>query len=451
MADSLWRAEGVRRVDERRRSREVDRVAEHPASLIVLFIGGIVVTVGVGGAIADETIGINGALHGETSERADDVRTSVEILNDPGAVNGGYDPTTETLTLYVKNVGGRAIPADESTVDVLVDGRYVTNKSVATVDTGDWTTGTVLRVEANVSLSPGTHRAVVVVDGARQTHRFRTAALGPNLDRDEVVFASDGASELRSVAPDGTVTAYDATVEAVGPKEVDFDGDDRLEVPYVTSGGDLKLIDEENETTTLVTGDAEADSALLGVGTWRGETSVFYVNESDSYTLYRVSPGESPSQVTADGSSLGASAAAGIADYDGDGDADVTYLGDSQEVKFVDENTDRSTGVGPGSNNNYGIGAPRTFDGTPSQVPLIDGSGNVKLLAADGTATTVLGDGSAEKTPLAGIDWTGDDDLEVVYVDGGGTLYYVTLGGSKTQVTDADGNPITVDTSVGVA
>jgi len=426
-------------------------VAEHPASLIVLFIGGIVVTVAVGGAIAEEAVGINGVLHDETSERANDVRTDVEILNDPGTVNGGYDAENGTLTLYVKNAGARTIAADESTVDVLVDGRYVANKSVTTVDGGDWTAGTVLRVDVNVSLSPGDHRAVVVVDGARRTHRFRTAAApGPDLARDEVVFAN-GASALRSVAPDGTVTAYDATVEAVGPKEVDFDGDDRLEVPYVTSGGDLELIDETNETTTLVTGDAKADSVLLGVGTWRGETSVFYVNDTDSNTLYRVSPGESPTQVTAGGSSLGASAVMGVADYDGDGDDDLVFLGSSEEVKYVDEDTDRSTGVGPGSNNNYGVGAPREFDRTdPPRVPLVDGSNNAQLLDAGGTTTAVLSDSTPAKTPLAGIDWTGDDDLEVVYVDSG-TLYYVTLDGTRTQLTDAEGDPITVDTGVGVA
>jgi len=213
-------------------------VAEHPASLIVLFIGGIVVTVAVGGAIAEEAVGINGALHGEASERADDVRTDIRILNDPGTVNGGYDPANETLTLYVKNVGARAVPADESTVDVLVDGRYVGNVSVATVDGGEWISGAVLRIEANVSLSPGSHRAVVVVDGARETHRFRTAAPAPALAREEVVFAN-GASALRSVAPDGTVTAYDTTVAAVGPKEVDFDGD--LEVVYVDDGDPITV------------------------------------------------------------------------------------------------------------------------------------------------------------------------------------------------------------------
>lgn len=428
-------------------------MAEHPASLIVLFIGGLVVTVAVGGAIASQAVLIDDAFHDSTNENADDVRTDIRILNDPGGASGEYDATSETLTLYVENAGRRTLPDDAANVDLLVDGRYVTNVSVSLLDGEDWTTGTVAEITANVSLSAGTHRAVVIVDGDREVYEFRAGVPpdGPALDRDELVYAN-GASELRSVAPDGTVTAYDASVAAIGPKEVDFDGDDRLEIPYVTAGNDLELIDEGNETTTLVTGDARASSTLLGVGTWRGETSVFYVNASDADTVYRVRPGESPTQVTAGGSALDAVAAAGIADYTDDGDPDLTYLGDSQEVRYVDGDADQSTGVGPGSNDNYGIGAPREFDGTaPPRIPLVDGSGAVDLLAADGTTTTVLGDSSAEKTPLAGLDWTGDDDLEILYVDGGGTLYYTTLGGSTSQVTDADGDPIAVDTSVGVA
>ncbi len=430
-------------------------MAEHPASLLVLFIAGIVVTVAVGGAIADQALRLDQGIRGAATDDADELRTDIEILNDPGDASGEYNATDDTLTLYVKNVGKRTIPHGEESVDVLVDGRYVTETNVTLLDGDSWSRGVVARVEATVNLTQLTaHRAKVVVDGAQATYEFRAGAPPePTLERTELVFAN-GASGLRSIAPDGTVTAYDATVAAIGPKEVDFDGDDRLEIPYVTGGGDLTLIDDTNETTTLVTGDAKTSSALLGVGTWRGQTSVFYVNTSASDAIYRVSPGESPTEVTAGGSAVTGEAVAGVADYNADGDPDLTFLGTSQEVTYVDGDATTSTGVGPGSNNNYGIGAPRQFDGTaPPRVPLVDSSQNVQLLAADGTTTSVLGDGTAVKTTVAGLDWTGDSDLEVSYVNASdsNTLYFVTLGGDTTQVTDADGDPISVDTSVGVA
>jgi len=166
-------------------------VAEHPASLIVLFIGGLVVTVAVGGAIADEAIGIQSAFHGSTSESADDVRTDVRILNDPGGAGGGYDDANGTLSLYVENVGARTVPDDAANVDLLVDGRYVTNTSLSLLDGDGWTTGVVAELEANVSLASGTHRAVVVVDGDRETYTFHVGA--------------------------GTVTALDASVPTVPP------------------------------------------------------------------------------------------------------------------------------------------------------------------------------------------------------------------------------------------
>lgn len=160
-------------------------MAEHPASLIVLFIGGLVVTVAVGGAIASQAVLIDDAFHGSTNENAGDVRTDIRILNDPGEASGEYDATNETLTLYVENAGTRTLPDDAANVDLLVDGRYVTNASVSLLDGEDWTTGVVAEVEANVSLSPGTHRAVVIVDGDRETYEFRTGTspnvLSPNL------------------------------------------------------------------------------------------------------------------------------------------------------------------------------------------------------------------------------------------------------------------------------
>ncbi len=429
-------------------------MAEHPASLIVLFIGGLVVTVAVGGAIADQAVRIDGAVSGSATDTAADVRTDIEILNDPGGASGEYNATDDTLTLYVKNVGKRTVPHDESTIDVLVDGRYVSETNVTLLDGATWTTGVVLEIRATVNLTQRTtHRAKVVVDGAQASYEFRAGPppADPVPSRSELVYAN-GASELRSIAPDGTVTAYSATVAAIGPTEIDFDGDDRLEIPYVTSGGDVKLIDDANETTTVASGDAKTSSALLGVGTWRGETSVFYVNTSDSDAIYRVRPGASPTKVTAGGSPVDGSAVSGVADYSDDGDPDLTFLGTSQEVKYVDGDAVRSTGAGPGSNSNYGVGAPRKFDGSaPLRAPLVDGSNAVQLLAADGTTTTVLGSG-AEKTPLAGLDWTGDDDLEIMYVNASSdTLYYVTLGASTTEVTDADGNTVSVDTGVGVA
>lgn len=269
-----------------------------------------------------------------------------------------------------------------------------------------------------------------------------------------LVFA-DPDGRLHSVAPGGHVTTYAApAVQAIGPKEVDFDGDDRLEIPYVNSSGALLLIDDANETQLLVNdGHARQSKTLVGVGTWRGNTSVYYVNTSDGI-VYRVRPGTTPSMVTKSpggDTQVPAKAVAGVADYNGDGDPDLVYTGDSQRVWYVDDGSTTDTGETVGQNNGIGVGAPRDvyLNGTV-YVPFVDGDQTIELLDHEKNVIT-LGGGDDKKTPAAAADWVGDDRLEVFYVDGSDTLHFFTPDGDSHQVTDEDGDPVTVNDGSGVA
>lgn len=270
----------------------------------------------------------------------------------------------------------------------------------------------------------------------------------------ELVYA-DSSGRLHSIAPDGTVTTYAAPgVQAIGPKETDFDDDDRREIPYVNSSGALLLIDAANETQLLVeNGNARQSKTLVGVGTWRGHTSVYYVNTSDG-VVYRVRPGTTPSMVTKSpggDTQVPAKAVTGVADYNGDGDPDLVYTGDSQRVWYVDDGSTTDTGETVGQNNGIGAGAPRDvyLNGTV-YVPFVDGDQAIELLDHEKNVIT-LGGGDDTKTPVAAADWVGDDRLEVFYVDGSDTLQYFTLDGDSHQVTDADGDPVTVNDGSGVA
>lgn len=283
--------------------------------------------------------------------------------------------------------------------------------------------------------------------------------------RDEVVFVDADTAELSTVAPDGTVTRYGVDAKAIGPKEVDFDGDGLQEIPFVTSANELKLVDETGEVQTL-TSDASYSpqqntyGTLVAVGTWRGETSVFYTNitdvgPNDEATIYRVGLDGKPTKVTVGGSEVEANAIAGVADVNDDGDSDLVFLGNSQRIRYLDDNAEVDTGQGVGANFGLGVGAPRVIQsGEVARTPFV-ASNNVKLLryvGGSGTVTDLTTGGSAESTFVAAIDWVGDDKLEVVYVDGGAhTLTYVTVGGSTTTILDSSGNPIEVDRQVGTA
>jgi hypothetical protein len=280
-------------------------------------------------------------------------------------------------------------------------------------------------------------------------------------DPDEVVFVDTGGG-LRTLDADGTVTNYftGGTVEAVGPKRIDFDGDGRTEVPFVDAAGELYLIDETNQSTGPLATRPPTDHSRLAVGRWRGEASVFYGNGSDPAgpRLWRVTPGSAPEPVFAGGNRIEASAVSGVLDYDRNGVLDLLYTDGGEELSYVDGETDTTnhTGDDVGSGPGVGVGAPEAFGAQEEKVPVVTPSGALVLYAPDsGNSTLLVADAepySPARTALVGADWNGDGVRDVVYVRADNDrLHYVTPNGTAAPVTYPDGSSVTVDPEVGVA
>lgn len=259
----------------------------------------------------------------------------------------------------------------------------------------------------------------------------------------------DGGTET-SLAPSG--------VNALGPSDADIDGDGSIDLPYVSSGGDLQITDSNGQTATLVDSAHPSNPAtsktLLAVGSWKGSgTSVFYANGNND-RIYRIEDGGSPVEVAAPGD--GAQAVMGIGDIDGDGTGELLFADGSQQVRYLepDGTVTELQGGGAGSNNGIGVGQPPDFDGdgTVSTV-IVDGSNNVKIVGgAESDETFTATD--ARKAPLTTADVDGDGAIEIVYVstDGDRVKYVDDPRGTAQieQMTDANGDPITADGEVGV-
>lgn len=407
----------------------------------MLFIAAILVAASLAGTVTEGTTQLGSALGDQSQQQAEAVDAEIEIVSDAGSPESVYDHDTGTLTLYAKNVGGSTLPADPDVISVLVNGEYQTDVEATVLDANSWGDGNLLRLRVDVSLQPRADtRVVVTPTGARDRFRFRTPA-DEDADaagRQEIVFASD--NSLRSVTADGSVTDYDVTAHSIGPKEIDFDNDGYREVPYANNNT-LKLIDERHQETTLAKGVKEG--ATIGVGEWNDATNMFYTNSSDNGNIYRVSPETDPSLV---GDGIASQAVGGPADFNDDGDTELVFLGGSATVKYYDGGTVESTTF----SNGHGFGKPRKFDGeAPARAPVVDESGYPALLAHDESSPSLrLTDtDSAMKQPVAGIDWTGDERLEHVFVNSSGSIRYVTIDGNVTTVLE----DVTVDSDVGVA
>ncbi|GGL37520.1 hypothetical protein GCM10009037_21330 [Halarchaeum grantii] len=268
-------------------------------------------------------------------------------------------------------------------------------------------------------------------------------------------YADDGGT-LTVVYADGTTASLGVTgsISHVG-RVADLDGDGRLEAPYVSTDGALRIVDM-NGTARTLTSDADTGKGVIATGDWDGDgrVSVYYEAASDG-RLYRVRAGTSPTAVTGpDGGTLATNGVVGVADYDGDGTRDLLFLGSSSTLKYYDGATVSSTGFSSfGSNYGLGVGAPADFDGDGvPRVPYVTGSQTLGLLAADGSKTPVDAKQTPAKAPVGDGDWTGDGSPDLLYVGSDDFhLQYAALGGPSGAVSGPDGASRPVTASVGVA
>jgi len=261
------------------------------------------------------------------------------------------------------------------------------------------------------------------------------------------------------------VTDYGVSADAVGPKTHDFGTNGEDDIPYVDVNS-LDLIDSGTSTTGLESSENPRNG--IAVGTFDGDsasgTQIYYAGTNSK--IFR-SDGTANSGVeVADPDSnqnKGATSIAGTGDIDGDDDTELVYYGnnyggplylDPDNSGFTIEKTGYTS---VGTNSGYGIGGPADFNGSgTARIPVVDGSNEIRLVEDDGDTTTILSDGSAEKAAIATRDIDSDSNLEIVYADASSHELYKLEDDnnddswSKSQLTDADGNAITVDPPPGV-
>lgn len=150
-------------------------MASTSASTLIIFIAAVSIAAGVSGAMITTVGDIADSLDDRGADVAADISTEIEIISDPGS-DAMYDTNSTTVRVLVKNTGERTVPTEDQGVELLVDGRYVPRSeyTVTVLDGSRWRDGNVVRIEADESLDSGDHRVTVIVDGDRETLRFRT-------------------------------------------------------------------------------------------------------------------------------------------------------------------------------------------------------------------------------------------------------------------------------------
>ncbi|WP_053948226.1 hypothetical protein [Halolamina sediminis] len=150
-------------------------MASASVSELILFIAAVSVAAAVSGVMVTTVGGISDSLDERGADVAADIDTDIDVISDPGS-DAVYDDENESVRILVKNTGRRTIGTDGSSIEVLVDGKYVSPSeySVSVIGGGEWYEGGVVRIVVNEPIASGDHRVTIIVESERETLRFRT-------------------------------------------------------------------------------------------------------------------------------------------------------------------------------------------------------------------------------------------------------------------------------------
>ena len=142
---------------------------------MILFIASLVVAAGVAGALTTGVQRVSSSIDDGSLDTAQQVRTDVEIVNDPKATNGSSQP----LTLYVRNTGSQGILLRPSSFEIIFNGEFVVNDDMTVTDANGGNLdvirqGEVAQIEiASPTIDSGDNRVFLTVNGDEEVLEFR--------------------------------------------------------------------------------------------------------------------------------------------------------------------------------------------------------------------------------------------------------------------------------------
>jgi len=146
-------------------------MASVSVSHLILFIAAMLIASSVAGVLTTTVDDISEAIDDQGLSVSDDIRTSIEVINDPGACV--YDCNNNgDVRLFVKNTGTIQLPAEGSQIDVLINGQFATIEDVTVLENGDtWSQNDVVRLNVSgEAVNDGEeNRAKVIVSGDEDT------------------------------------------------------------------------------------------------------------------------------------------------------------------------------------------------------------------------------------------------------------------------------------------
>ncbi|RJX42215.1 flagellar protein G [Halonotius aquaticus] len=151
-------------------------MASVSVSHLIIFIASLVVAAGVAGTLTTGVERVSNAVEDGSLDVSQQVRTDIDIVSDPA--NPTIDTTTGNLTVHVRNTGSQAIFIRPDSVDMVLNGQFVTNSDFTITDANGAKTvartGDVMAIEIDDSLvQTGDNRLYLTINSDEEVYEFR--------------------------------------------------------------------------------------------------------------------------------------------------------------------------------------------------------------------------------------------------------------------------------------
>lgn len=256
---------------------------------------------------------------------------------------------------------------------------------------------------------------------------------------------------------------WDGKPPEIGPALANLDGEGSIDIPFLSNGGSLVMIDMAgDETVHLVDSDQISDNPIA-VGDYDGDAKpeIYYIGEQrkDFYKVSALSgQPENTNPVKVEGGDVDKLAhpptsVGGVVDVTGDGSQDIIYVNNQKEVRYLSRSSGES---GVLFTDAVSIGRPADFDGDgtlriPAVRENVDGKPQIWLVPVDGSDPVKVNETFTKvaPAPITSSDINLDKRPDIVFVHKQAQLYYMTESGKVRPVKKKNGDTASANRNKG--
>jgi len=149
-------------------------MASVSASHLIIFVASLVIAAGVVGTLTTGVERVSSSIDDGSLDVSQQIRMDMSVISDPGAtsLDGG------NLTIHVRNTGSQSVPIEQSAVDIVYNGDFISDFEIDDANDPDetvWRPGEVIEItleDVDGQTEDNDNRLFLTVNGDEELFEF---------------------------------------------------------------------------------------------------------------------------------------------------------------------------------------------------------------------------------------------------------------------------------------